>query len=152
MIAGLRALRADERGAVAVETAIMAPVLVLMSLGSFQISMIIARQAELQNAVFEASSIALASPPVTETQRATLKSIVMTSTKLPSDKVTVASTYRCGQQSTMKTGSPDCGGDKTSIYVKLELRDTYRPVWSKYGLGNALNFKVNRYVLVKQNT
>ncbi|MCB2056947.1 MAG: pilus assembly protein, partial [Novosphingobium sp.] len=37
-----------------VETAIVAPVLVLMSMGAFQVSQVVARQTELQGAAAEA--------------------------------------------------------------------------------------------------
>ena len=50
-------LKRDERGAMMIETAIVAPVLILMSMGAFQVSQVVARQTELQNAAAEASAI-----------------------------------------------------------------------------------------------
>ena len=52
----LATLLRDTRGAMLIETAIVAPVLVLMSLGAFQVSTMVARQSELQSAVAEASA------------------------------------------------------------------------------------------------
>ena len=50
MIRTLHRLARDERGAMLIETAIVAPTLVLMSLGAYQISGVVARQSELQSA------------------------------------------------------------------------------------------------------
>jgi len=46
----LARLARDERGAMLIETAFIAPVLILMSLGAFQVSQVVARQTELQEA------------------------------------------------------------------------------------------------------
>ncbi|NCU11657.1 MAG: pilus assembly protein, partial [Sphingomonadaceae bacterium] len=63
-------LHRESDGAMVIETALVAPVLVLLSLGAFQISGVIARQTELQSAASEAAAIALASPPDSATKRA----------------------------------------------------------------------------------
>ena len=55
-------LRRDATGAMAIETAIVAPVLVLMAFGSFQVSSMVARQTELQSAAAEAAAPTAAVP------------------------------------------------------------------------------------------
>ena len=50
----------DNRGSVVVETALIAPVLALMSVGAFQVSQAVARQHELQTGADDAASLALA--------------------------------------------------------------------------------------------
>ena len=59
----IRRLLENEAGAVAIETAIAMPILLLLSLGGFQISSLVARQTELQAAMAEAQAVALATDP-----------------------------------------------------------------------------------------
>jgi Flp pilus assembly protein TadG len=56
----LLSLRRDARGTMAIETAIVAPVLALMAIGSFEVGSMVSRQQELQSAASEAESIILA--------------------------------------------------------------------------------------------
>mgnify|MGYP003592480891 CR=1 FL=1 len=147
----LAALWCDDRGAMLVETAIVAPVLVLMSMGAFQVSQVVARQTELQGAAAEATGIALASPPETNDQRTTLKSVIVASTGLDSDQVTVSEKFRCGSATTYVDSSSTCVGTKVSSYVLIQLNDTYTPAWTQWGFGSPINFNVDRYVMIKQS-
>jgi Flp pilus assembly protein TadG len=140
----------DERGAMLVETAIVAPVLVLMSMGAFQVSQVIARQTELQGAMAEASAIAMTALPTTTTQRTALKSVILTSTGLDSQKVVVTEAFRCGSATTYVTSADQCVGTKVANYVRIELNDTYTPAWTEWGIGSPIRFNVDRYVMVKQ--
>lgn len=146
----LSALLRDDRGAMMVETAIVAPVLVLMSLGAFQVSQVIARQTELQGAMAEASAIAMTALPTTTTQRAALKGVIVTSTELDAAQVVVTEAYRCGSATTYVTSADECIGTKVANYVKIELNDTYTPAWAEWGIGSPIQFNVDRYVMVKQ--
>ncbi len=143
-------LARNQRGAVMIETAIVAPVLIMMSLGAFQVSQIVARQTELQEAASEAAGIALASPPENSTERATLKGIIVASTGLTTDQVSVTEKFRCGTDTTYVDSASTCVGVKAANYLLIELDDTYTPIWANWGLGGDLNFNVNRYVMVKQ--
>ena len=135
----------------AIETAIVAPILVLMSLGSFQVSTIVARQTELESAVAEGSAIALASPPDNAAKRTTLQQVIMSSTNLAANKVTVSEVYRCNSASTYLTASTSCTTGVLSKYIKLYITDTYTPAWTRYGVGSPINFRVTRYVMYQQN-
>lgn len=144
------ALRRDERGAMLVETAIVAPVLVLMSLGAFQVSQVIARQTELQGAMAEASAIAMTALPTTTTQRTALKSVIVSSTELTDQQVVVTQAFRCGSATTYVSSADQCVGTKVANYVKIELNDTYTPAWAEWGIGSPIQFNVDRYVMVNQ--
>lgn len=147
----LARLRQDSDGAMVIETALVAPVLVLLSLGAFQISGVIARQTELQSAASEAAAIALAAPPDSATKRAALEQVIEASTGLASDKVTVAEAFRCDAGTTYQTASSACAGSQyVGVYVRIDLTDTYTPAWTQFGLGNPINFNVTRYVMVEQ--
>lgn len=149
-LALLRRLVGDSRGAFAIETAIVAPVLLVMSLGAFQVSAMVARQSELQGAAAEAAAIAIASAPDTQAKLDTLKSIIVTSTELPTNKVTVAFAHRCGANANYVTDSATCGGGDIATYVRIDLSDTYTPVWTEFGVGRPLTYSVTRYVMTRQ--
>lgn len=146
----LAALRRDSEGAMAIETALVMPFLLMLTMGSYQVSNVVARQVELQSAIAEASQIAIASPPDTQAKLDVLKAVVSSSSKLSGSNVTVANAYRCGTDATFVTTKTSCGSKTVSDYVKIELKDTYVPAWTKWGLGSTMNFDVVRYVMVKQ--
>lgn len=147
----LAALQRDQRGAMMIETAIVAPVLLLLSMGAFQISEVIARQSELQGAAAEAAAIALTAPPETADQRTVLKNVIVASTGLAAEKVSVTETFRCGTDTTYVSAADDCVDTKVSSYVLIQLDDKYTPAWTHWGFGEAIEFNVNRYVMVKQS-
>lgn len=152
-LAIMKRLVADDSGAFAIETAIVAPLLLLMSLGAYQISMLVARQTELQSALAEAEAIALASDPDTAAERTVLQNVLMTSTGLPMENVTVEEAYRCGDSTTYTALSTSCAtGTVMSSFVKIRVTDTFNPTWTKFGLGSAIQFDQTRYVLYKQAT
>lgn len=149
----LRRLRADTRGAMLIETAIVAPVLILLSLGAFQVSTLVARQSELQSAVAEAEAIALASAPDTTAKMTTLQQVVMASTGLTANQVGVTNTYRCNNVQTFVSAKTSCAVDaRVSTYVRLQIQDTYTPAWTKFGVGSPIQFNLVRYVLVSQGS
>lgn len=146
----LRQLARNQRGAVLIETAIVAPVLILMSLGAFQVSEIVARQTELQEAAAQAASIAMAAAPDTAAKRTVLKNVIVAQTGLDESQVTITEKFRCGTASTYVDSASSCVGVKVANFVLIQLDDTYNPIWSEFGVGGTLFFNVDRYVMVKQ--
>lgn len=146
----LASLRHDTRGTMLIETALVTPVLVLMSIGSFEASQMYARESELQTAASEAAAIALAAPPNDATKRTTLRNILKTSTGLASTGVTVAAEYRCGTSTAYVTSNTTCGTQTVSNFVRINLIDTYTPTWTQIGIGGSVTFRVTRYVMIGQ--
>lgn len=144
-----RVLR-DRTGSVVVETAIVAPVLVLMGLGAFDLSRIIARQSELQAGSTDVEGIVLAvSGTSAATNVSTIKSILMNSLSLSADKVTVVKKYRCTSDTTLITNRSACDeNDVVSTYVEVTLTDTYTPLWTNFGIGSNFNYRMVRTVQV----
>jgi len=145
----IEALRSDDRGSMAIETAIVAPVLILLAFGSFQISSMVARQTELQTAAAEAVAVALASPPKDDVDLARLKDILKASTGLGDSDVNVAFSYRC-ENATAHTDNPDDCNTEAPMwsYVDVSLDTDYVPIWTNLGIGSAINLKVSRTVQV----
>ncbi len=146
----LARLARDERGAMLIETAFIAPVLILMSLGAFQVSQVVARQTELQEAAAQAASIAMAAAPDTAAKRTVVKNVIVAQTGLAAEKVTVSEKFRCGTDTTFVDSASLCVGVKVANYVLIQIDDTYTPLWAQWGFGSALTFNVDRYVMVKQ--
>jgi Flp pilus assembly protein TadG len=97
----------------AIETAIVAPVLVLMAIGSFQISSIVARKSELQHAAAEAAAIALATAPTTQEELDTVRDVLKVSAGLGDGDVTVGFSYRCSNAVSRVTNMDLCATDDT---------------------------------------
>lgn len=138
----------DSRGSMAIETAIVAPVLILMSIGTFEVARMVSRQQELQSAAGEGETIALAvSQAETATSIATVRDIIAESVGLPADKVILTRFYRCNADETLVSDKSSCASNAVvTSYLKLELRDRYTPVWTQFGVGSTLDYDVERWV------
>ena len=147
----IRGLRRDANGSMAIETAVVMPVLLLLSLGAFEVSNIVARQSELQTAVAEAAAIAQASQPDTAEKRTTLQQIMMVSTGLPAGQIAVTEAFRCNGGN-LRTGNTCAVGDRVSSFVHIVLTDRYEPLWTTFGVGEAIDYNVSRYIMYKQGT
>ena len=146
----LSELRDDVCGTMVIETAIVTPVLVLLSLGSYQVSMMVARQSELDSAAAEGVAIALASPPDTTAKMTTLHDVLVASTGIPTGNVQVTSAYRCNAATAYVTAACS-SGQVSANYVKIYLTTTYTPTWTEYGIGSAITYRVTRYVQYSQS-
>ena len=146
---GLLTLLRDARGSMAIETAIVAPVLAMLSVGGFEVSAMVARQTELQSAASEAEGIALAAKPDDAAKLQTLKNVIMASTGLGTGNVTVTNTYRCGDSTVMVSSPTVCStGEVAWTYVQIQLTDSYTPTWQSWGLGSTMNYNITRRVMI----
>lgn len=141
-------LRMDRRGTVLVETAIAAPFLVLVMLGAFDVSRMVARQTELQEVAAEVASIAMASAPDAQ-GLATIKTIAVQTANVPTDNVELTQYYRCNSDTTLQTSKTSCStGAEVSTMLKVRIRSTYTPVWTRFGVGAPVSLDVSRLVQV----
>ena len=143
----IKSLLRDQLGSVVIETAFVAPVLVLMGIGAFESGMMVSRHVELQNAAAEASQIAMSSPPADATERATLKSIIKTSTGLDDASVTLTEKFRCGTATEYVGTHTGCTAEY-SKYIEIQLTDTYVPIWKKVAFGSNVNIAITRMVQI----
>jgi Flp pilus assembly protein TadG len=144
----LSRLRSAERGAVAIETAIVAPVLVMMALGAFDASSIVARQTELQSAAAEAAAIVRAKPPTDASERTTIDDVVEVSAGLTEAQVTIAEVFRCGTATVYALSDTCLVDEKVSTYIKITVTDTYEPVWTQFGVGEDVSYNIERVVQI----
>ncbi len=160
-LARMARIRVDENGSMAIETAFVAPVLLVMALGGFEASSMVARQTELQSAAAEAAAVVRAVAPETASDRATVRDIVATSlcgktqpvitdgqATCGSVTVDVDPVYRCGTATAYVTAAGSCGSAVEYQFIKIDLTDTYSPIWAEWGVGSAVTYDVNRTVQV----
>jgi Flp pilus assembly protein TadG len=141
------ALRA-RRGTMAIETALIAPLLATLALGSFDVSMMVAREQQLQSAANEATEIVLAAAGGSGVSSTDLEQILESSLNLGSNQVQLTPLYRCGTGAT-SSAAPTCtGGNQLYSYIKLTLTGTYTPVWTSFGVGQPVDFNIVRTVQV----
>ena len=149
MISALQAFRRNQRGAVVIETAFAAPVLVLLGLGAFQVSQAVARQHELQAGADDAASMALAGWTDSSAQKTALKSVLKSTLNLTDDKVTITNKYRCGTTVAYVNVKTDCAnGTIVTTYLRIVLTDTYTPTWAEFGFGKPLKYNVTRTLVL----
>ena len=146
----LARLIGDRAGSVVIETAIVAPVLVLLGLGTYDTSRIIARQSDLQAGSTDVEGIVLAvAGSGTGTNVSTIKSVLQNSLSLNAQQVTVVKMYRCNTDNTLVTDNSTCAtNDVISTYVQVTLTDTYTPTWTRFGVGSPFNYSLVRTVQV----
>lgn len=145
----LAAVLRCQAGSMAIETAIIAPVLVTLSIGGFEIGSIVARQTELQTAAAEAAAIVRAATPATAAERTTIRDVVVASADLTAEQVSVVEIYRCADSSAYVTSADSCtAGVVVNKFIRLAISDTYHPLWTEFGVGTGLTFDVTRTIQV----
>lgn len=134
----------------AIETAIVAPVLALMAIGTFEAGMMVSRQQELQSSASEAESIILAAAAGTGTDSATIEAVIEDSLGLSDEQVTLEQRFRCNTAETLVTAASECDAKQPIYqYVNLQVSDTYTPVWVSFGMFSPFVYNVERTVQVK---
>jgi len=147
--AQLLRLAADRAGTMAIETALVAPVLATLALGVFEGGMIVSRQHELQTAAAESEIIVLAAVPGDGTTIETIKDIIESSISLDEDQVSVTRSYRCNADEARVSTAGQCSEDDVvSSYIRIHVQDTYVPVWTQFGIGGEIDLEVDRTVQV----
>ena len=148
MTRSIKRFVSDKTGAVVIETAIVVPVLFLFALGAVDYGTMLARNIELQNAMAEASQIALAAAPTDAAARQAVKEVLQTSTGLTTNDVSITERYRCGTTDAYVTDSDTCGADPYARFIRIEIRETHEPIWAKISDAEAVNFNIVRMVQV----
>ncbi|WP_271077781.1 TadE/TadG family type IV pilus assembly protein [Aurantiacibacter sp. MUD61] len=147
-LARVARIRRNDDGSMAIETAFVAPILLVLALGGFEVSSMVARQTELQSAAAEAAAVVRATIPDTEEKRTTVRNILVTSTGLTNEQVTVTQIYRCGTADDYVTTADSCGSQPEYKFIRVDISDTYTPVWTKFGVNSGFDFNVSRTVQI----
>jgi Flp pilus assembly protein TadG len=143
----LQRLLTDARGTMAVETALVAPVLIVLGIGGFQVSDMVAHQHNLESAAALGEQIALASKPDSQAKLDTMKAVIHASTGVPLADITTVFKYRCGTTTTLQDTN-SCGSDPPWTFVSIVITETYSPMWSQVGIGSSMDLEVDRTVQI----
>jgi Flp pilus assembly protein TadG len=143
----LRRLLTHEHGTMAVETALVAPVLILLGLGGFQVGSMVSAQHDLETAAALGEQIALASKPDSQAKLDTMKGIISATTGVPVADISTAFIYRCGTAADVQTTN-SCGTDPAWQYVEIIVSQTYNPMWVNLGVGHPVDLSVDKTVQI----
>lgn len=139
----------DGRGSMAIETAIAAPMLIIMTLGTFEVGTVVARQHELQSAANEAEIVIMATNRGATVEIDELEAIIRDSVDLPDEKITVEREYRCNLNNDKVKIKGNCPSSAyITNYVVVSMTDTYTPTWTAFGIGKPITFSVERTMLL----
>jgi Flp pilus assembly protein TadG len=139
----------DQRGTMLIETALIAPALAALALGSYEISMMVTREQQLQSAANEATEIVLAAANGPTVTSADIEPILESTLNLAPDQLTLTPLYRCGASDTTSSTQPTCAtGEQMYSYAKLTITDTYEPLWTSFGIGHDVDFHIERTVQI----
>ena len=160
-LARIAKIRRNEDGSMVIETAFVAPILLVMALGGFEVSTIVARQTELQSAAAEAAAIVRAVIPEDADARNTVRDIVATSickgktrttilgrSTCGTTSVAVNRRWRCGTAGDYVILSGTCGSATEYKFIRVNIQDTYTPMWTNFGVGSAITYNISRTVQI----
>lgn len=142
----------SSNGIMAIETALVAPILATLALGAYDVSNMLSRQQQLQSGANEASEIILAAAGGAGIASGDLEDILESSLNLKDSQLQVAARFRCDVNVALVNAPPSPPGCAASkpvyTYVQLTLTDTYKPMWTSFGVGEPINYNVVRLVQV----
>jgi len=160
MFQTINRFRKDTTGSTLIETAFVAPALILMTLGGVEISSIVARQTELQTIAANGMEIILAAAPADNTEvgqtindvktyMASSSGLTAVTTVPDMGQVGVYRRWRCGNNSA-RQATEGCANTSQiqSEFLVIHLKEQYTPVWTNYGIGHAMTFDVKRSIQI----
>src|SRR3546814_241523 len=144
-------LKSDNEGAMVIETAFVLPILVLLGLGGFEVSQMVARNTEMQTALAEATAITLAVVPDTQSDIDTIEGVIENSAGLADDRVSFAKKFRCGEDDALVSVETECTtGTLVSEFLEINVSDTYTPLWTEFGIGHDIEMGKIQMVQIGQ--
>lgn len=139
-------IRRHEAGVAAIEFCLTLPVLLALTLGVYDVSQLVARRLDFQQALTEAAGLAIAQP-AQAINHEYLKSVVATAAKVPASAVTVASELRCDDVVTTTMICPQ-NGDERALYVRMSINASYVPTWSHFSIDRPIAMAITRVVRI----
>ena len=140
-------IRDSRDGVAAIEFCLTLPVLLLMTLGVFDVSQVITRRLDYQQAAAETIGLALAQPPQATGSLAYLRSAASASAGVPLANVTVTRQVRCNNVDTMNSA---CAlATDFALYVNVSITGTYTPIWGHFAVDREIAMRFDRTVRIR---
>lgn len=147
----LSRLLRDNEGAMVIETAFVLPILILLGLGGFEVSQMVAQNTEAQTALAEATAVTLAVTPDTQGEIDIIEDIVENSTGLGDDRVTFTKMFRCGTDAGLVEDETTCtSGTVVVEFLQIGVSQTYTPIWAEIGIGHDVEMGKTQLVQIGQ--
>ena len=144
-------LKRDDEGAMVIESAFVLPILILLGLGGFEVSQMVAQSTEAQTALAEATAVTLATTPDTQDEIDTIEDIVEKSTGLADDSVKFAKKFRCGTDADLVLDESSCTtGTIVAEFLEISVSQTYTPIWKRIGIGKDVQMGKTQLVQIGQ--
>lgn len=134
-------------GSVVIEFALLAPLLALFGLGTVDLTRMVARRTALQSALSESTQIVLAASPDNDAKLVALKSVLATTTGVPSANIAITTVYRCGVDTTYVSLPGYCSvTGEVGKYLQIRITDTFTPIWTQFGVGGPITSSMQRTI------
>lgn len=144
----LLALWQRDDGVAAVEFCITLPVLLMLTLGVYDVSRMIAARLDYQQAIAEVAGLAIAQPP--QNDFTYLIDAMDAATDAPRDNISVSRRLHCNNN-VMPADTATCGdpSDERAWYVSISVQGTFTPSTTHFGVGASKTISVTRTVRVQ---
>lgn len=144
-------LRRNIEGAMVIESAFVLPILILLSLGGFEVSRMVAQSTEAQTALAEATAVTLATTPDTQDEIDTIEDIVEKSTGLAEDSVDFTKMFRCGTDEVLVEDETACSTDTiVAEFLEISVTQVYDPIWTSFGISGPVKTTKTQLVQIGQ--
>lgn len=143
----LSRLGRSERGVAALEFCIVLPVLLLLLLGTYDVSRLIARRVDLQQAVTETAGLAIARPPRDGESLDYLRDAAAEAAGVPPGNVTLGRQVRCNN---VVADTPACPSQGDfALYVSISISSVYTPSWRHFSVQGNVPMNVSRTMRIR---
>jgi Flp pilus assembly pilin Flp len=137
----------DDRGTSMIELAIVAPMLAGLMLGMVDVSLLVQRRLELQEATAQLANIAAATAPNSLTL-AGLRTAGAHLAHVPEDQVTLALGIRCNNGPIQPLGSGCDAGQQRSNMLTIRIQDQFGASAGGVGFLSAVHLNMAREVQI----
>lgn len=142
----LRLIR-DERGTSMIELAIVAPVLAGLMLGMVDVSLLVQRRLEMQEATAQLANIAASTPPTALTLDG-LRTAGARLANVSEDQITLGLGIRCNNGPIQAPDTVCELGQQSSNMLTIQLQDQFGPGNGGIGFLSGVHFNIAREVQI----
>lgn len=137
-------LHGDERGIAAVEFGLVVPVLLFLTAGVADVSQMVARTIDLQQAAVQTAALAMAQPQPNDLSE--LRTIAAQAAGLPAERVSVNASLSCDGATQAQADGSCPTGQQQARYVLITFNASYVPTWRHFGISANVPIRVSRQV------
>ncbi len=134
-----------EDGVAAIEFCLTMPVLLLFTLGVYDVSQLVAKRLDYQQAVAEVTGLVIAQPPRSDFSQ--YIDVAAAAAAVPRSAVSITREVRCNNVVITGIMCPS-SAEERAIYITIAVSGSYVPAWTHFGIDGALPIRISRTVRV----